>query len=93
MRATLLGSNEDSPILNKELISFVGLLTTEKAEYVTKTVVMQDSFKEVKQIIDVKVPDGCSFDVDPATDTFGDKMGNTMRNSRTPLTEVLEMDT
>lgn len=89
LRATLLGSNEASPILNKELISFVGLLTTEKAEYVTKNVVMQEPFKEVKQIIDVKVPDGCSFHVDLATDTFGDTWEYD-GTSRTPIsTEVL----
>lgn len=71
LRALFQGTADISPILNKELISFVGLLTTEEAVYVTKNVVMDDPFKKVKQIIDANVPAGCTLHVDFATDTDG----------------------
>jgi len=72
LRATLTGTENISPIINKELIAFVGLLTTEEATYVTKNVVMDDPFKNVKQVIDAYVPAGCSLHVDFATDTNGE---------------------
>lgn len=84
IRAVFHGTSNATPFLNINTVVFVGFLTVEECYYVTRNVVTTTPFNKVKQILEVKVPTGCSFHVDYAVDGTG----TTWKHSGTTRTPV-----
>jgi hypothetical protein len=71
IRAKLTGTSLVSPVLSSNLIRLETLLFKTSGSYITKNVVMSQPFTTIKQVVDLKLPSGCTATVQFCTDGNG----------------------
>lgn len=72
LKVELTPSQSTSPLLAADTLNFIGFLNKTTATYVSKNVVFDENYKNIRVILDLALPSGSTAKVYYATDANGD---------------------